>query len=315
MILTVTANTAIDHVISLNEDLGPDTVVADKSRLYAAGKGINVSRALESLGRASTSICIVGEETESVFEGLRRSKTTGYNFILASGSTRFNVTINNPYSGAAFHIRTEGYCASELNLAELKDRVAGAITSGDIVVIAGSLPKCAPEDTYADLIEDCHRVSARVVFDSSGLGYREGLVAKPEMVKPNLIEISELLGKQVLNDDQSITDAIEDPLFDDIELVVVSRGVDGVVVRSKGERFTLKAWLDLDLSGEVENPVGAGDALVGGIVDALAQGESHSNAIQRGVACGAANILSSIPGRFDPAAVERFRPLVRTKSL
>ena len=54
---------------------------------------------------------------------------------------------------------------------------------------------------------------------------------------------------------------------------------------------------------EVRNPIGAGDALVGGLALALERGEPFAAAVSAGMACGAASVETDVAGVVVPARV------------
>jgi fructose-1-phosphate kinase PfkB-like protein len=53
----------------------------------------------------------------------------------------------------------------------------------------------------------------------------------------------------------------------------------------------------------VRNPIGAGDALAGGLALALERGESFADAVAAGMACGAASVETDTAGVVVPARV------------
>jgi fructose-1-phosphate kinase PfkB-like protein len=62
-------------------------------------------------------------------------------------------------------------------------------------------------------------------------------------------------------------------------------------------------WVAARGVAEVRNPIGAGDALVGGLALALERGASFADAVAAGMACGAASVETDTAGVVVPARV------------
>ena len=127
-------------------------------------------------------------------------------------------------------------------------------------VLSGSIPAGAPDDIYADLIDLLRGPAGRVVLDTSGAPLREALASSPEVVKPNVEELGELVGRR-LETTADIRAAGESLLARGVGLVVVSMGGDGAMFLD-GEQ----ALLARPPKVAVRSTVGAGDAMVAAIV-------------------------------------------------
>lgn len=310
MIVTVTANTALDHIIGIEGSLSQEVIKASWSVLVPAGKGVNVSRAVESLGERSTAVCVIGSETRPLFEGLTRGPQTHYEFIEVPGATRSNITVRGIDSRASTHIRTEGYSTSAGIIDQLTRQVTAKIGVDSLVIISGSLPRGADEQTYATLIRECKSHGAKVLFDSSGPEFRQGLRSKPFAVKPNLSELSELAGYGVPNEDKRIATLACSDLFEGVDLIVITRGAKGAIVYSRLADRLLKAWIKRDLNPSIVNEVGAGDVFLGALAVALDHKLSLREAVAQSVAWSAASLLSITPGACTREHFDELAPLV-----
>ena len=70
------------------------------------------------------------------------------------------------------------------------------IKKSDIVTISGSVPKGLPCNIYQRLIQMIKNEHKKVILDSSGESLKEGLLAKPTMVKPNKNEMENFSSSQ-----------------------------------------------------------------------------------------------------------------------
>lgn len=128
--------------------------------------------------------------------------------------------------------------------------------------------------------------------------------AKPYLVKPNVREAEELL-KRELPTEEAIVEAALDLVEIGIEVVVISRGKDGIIAANKRE--ILKAVPPLL---KVSSAVGAGDCTVAGLALKLARGETLIEACRLGVAMGAATVLTPGTELCHRADVERLLPQI-----
>lgn len=304
-IITVTPNTAIDHVIRV-EHLQPGAVLqAGRSRQYPAGKGVNVARTVASLGLAATVTGVVGAASAWLFDTLQ-SDFIRTSFVQVPGETRTNISIAETAGTSVTHIRTPGYRVRDEDMEHLAGALRDIIETGDIVVLAGSLPDGAEVSLYAILADLCDQAGARVILDTSGPALAAGIAGRPYMIKPNLAELGDLVGRELREPDERVVQAVLEKLELAASLVVVSRGAEGILVKQPGHQGLRKATLRLSPGKNIANNVGCGDALVGGFAAGFAQKYSLDETIRLGVACGTANLFTEVPGQCDPETVRRY---------
>ncbi|MGR9114866.1 MAG: 1-phosphofructokinase family hexose kinase [Gammaproteobacteria bacterium] len=309
-IITVTANTAIDYSIQVADLVLGDNIKAQSCIEFASGKGINVAKAVESLDYPVYVLGLVGRQTMNPFNELK-SDLFHVDYTSVDGSTRTNITLYDSITDQETHIRTSGFSVTETDCQKLIDRIDAHAWKGDIVVLSGSLPEGARPDLYQKAIEVCHKKSAIPFLDSSGEGLKQGLKAKPYLVKPNQQELEALIGR-TLKDEQDIVSVARDIVAQGVRLVVVSRGEKGVI--AVFDRFAEALWAEAELEA-VKTKIGCGDVLVAGIAVSSAHGHEPLAAIKWGVACATANLLSIEPGRFDRVNAEEMNSRIVNRSL
>ncbi|MCB6759186.1 PfkB family carbohydrate kinase, partial [Phocaeicola vulgatus] len=82
---------------------------------------------------------------------------------------------------------------------------------------------------YRELIEIVKRQGKQVILDTSGEYLREGLKAKPTMIKPNQEELEDLLGVEIKNREDLIL-AGKKLVSQGIPYVVISLGAKGALM-------------------------------------------------------------------------------------
>jgi 1-phosphofructokinase len=304
-VVCVTLNTAIDHIIDVDTLDAGSTIRASHSQLVPAGKGVDVAVGVATFGGHAVATGFIGENSREVFASLRAERVE-LMFIEVPGSTRINVTVFERKVLRETHLQTVGYEISGADVEQFYIALERNVASGDVVVIGGSLPPGSPNGLMAELVTLCRTLGAYVILDSSGTALLDGLRAGPHMVKPNLLELAQIVGHAVDDSDSGIPRAVQECRFFGSARVVVSRGYRGIVVIEDGQAW--KAWLNNNNNGKTAG-VGSGDALVAAFAFSILKNHTLDHAMRLGVACGAANLLTKLPGRFRSTDVEELLPL------
>lgn len=302
-IITVTANTAIDLVITTQNLALGDTAMAKNSLEFAAGKGINVAKTLASLQHPAIALGFVGQQSLAAFTALN-SPFLQTDFTAVSGKTRTNITLHDQPSGQETHIRTTGYSVTDLNCQHLIAQLNAYVQTDDIVILSGSLPTGAPIDFYKTLITLCHTQGARTFLDSSGEALKTAIAAQPYLIKPNHHELAELIGYPLKND-VAIIQAAHQIIDQGVHCVVVSRGRQGAIAVTAHQALNATIMQDIH---PVINSIGCGDAMTGGLALATLQHQPLSATLTFAIACGTANLFTPEPGQFDQSCLNTLYP-------
>lgn len=301
-IFTITANTAIDHVIEV-EHLGQsDNLQARSSIEFAAGKGVNVAKTLESLNCPVTALGFVGQDSVNLFKHLD-SKHLKTSFIEVPGRTRTNLTLIDVENPKELHIRTPGYCVTSGHQEKLIQQIKSLICKDDIVILSGSLPPGASDDFYRQLIEICHLQSAITLLDSSGVALQQGITARPYLIKPNQHELAELANQPLMTETDYLSTA-KSVIDQGVQWVVVSRGSKGIIAINRTSATVIS--LHPSSPSAPLCSVGCGDTLLAGIAYALLNQHEPLETFCYGVACASANLTHLEPGRIDKLDVAHY---------
>jgi 1-phosphofructokinase len=294
-ILTLTANPAIDSVLEVNHLSLGETLLAQNSHRFAAGKGLNVAKAVASLNHPVQACGFVGNESAAFFQALN-SALIQTSFILVNGENRTNITLTDKASGQETHIRTAGFSVKKADCQNLRNALTTVIQKGDIVVFSGSLPQGAPADFYQTLISLCHEQDAIAFLDSSGAALAQGLKAKPDLIKPNKAEFEDLIGCCLTTEAAMVAAAQEVIAHSGVEWIVISLGEEGALMVS--DEFCFSAAVKLGTNANIISHVGCGDAMLAGLAVAKLNNDPLPKMLELAVACGTANLFSREPGCF-----------------
>ncbi|CAO3403730.1 1-phosphofructokinase [Azospirillum palustre] len=299
-VVTVTLNPAIDQTITV-EALKPGSVHRAKAvRHNAGGKGVNVASCLADWGTPVTATGLLGTGNAAPFEALFQAKGIADAFIRLPGETRVNIKIADLAANDTTDINLPGLSADAGAVDRVRETVLGLVEPGTPVLLAGSLPEGLPADAYAALTADLAAAGARVVLDSSGAPLAAALAstgALPHCIKPNRHELEDWAGRP-LPTDADLLDAARDLRRRGVSVVVVSLGADGALFVDGARALHGRLPPVQALS-----TVGAGDAMVAGLIAAFQQDGGLEDVARLSVAFAAAKLGCFGPNLPDPATV------------
>lgn len=302
MIITLTPNPSIDRTLEI-PSLTPGSVHrATAEHEEPSGKGVNVSRALTTNGIASLAILPAGGPAGARLESLLRSEGVDYRAIPISGTVRVNISLTEP-GGRATKVNATGPQLSAAELESLTGALLDHVGEGDWVVASGSLPRGVGSDYYAAAGRLVHDAGGHFALDASGEPFRAGLAAGPDVIKPNVEELEEAVGRPI--------DTVGDAIAAARELIqlgarsaLVSLGPDGALLIDAAQALHASAP-----ASKPRSTIGAGDALLAGFLAGGADGET---ALREAVAWGTAAV--GLEGSHVPAVTGEHRAIVHTTS-
>jgi len=309
MIITVTPNPALDRTLTVPAIVFDEMVRASSSRLDLDGKGVNVSKALHSLGSATLIMGFAGGPAGEQLERGLAAQGFATEFTHVAGETRTNTIIIDAATNRYVKANEPGPTLQPDELAALFAQVRERMRPADTWILSGSLPPGAPVDFYAQLVQLLQLHAARTLLDTSGEPLRRGCAAGPYLVKPNADEAYELTGQPIAGDQDALR-AARFFLGQGVELVALSLGADGLLLASRGAALRARPP-----QVQALNPVGAGDALLAGIAWALERGLSLLEVAGWGVASGTAAAMRAGTGAAPRTEVEALYAQVQTKDL
>ncbi len=287
MIVTVTLNPSLDERVCLPTLRLGQLNRASCFERYPGGKGINVSRVVHELRAQSLAVAIAGGDDGHILSRLLDSHHIPHRFVHVNGSTRNNYQLDCDAPKQITQINTPGPTVSMAALARIRRLLDGLKFKTSCVVLSGSLPPGAPATTYQRLIRRLARLKIPTVLDTSGEAMKQGLLAKPWLIKPNRQEAEELLGRRLAGRRQVIR-AAHQLAETHASIVVISLGGEGAVLASRDQLFVAQSP-----KVRVGSTVGAGDSLVAGFLLAWLKRRSLIEGLRLGIACGAATAMTS----------------------
>ncbi|MDR2442871.1 MAG: 1-phosphofructokinase [Deltaproteobacteria bacterium] len=300
MIVTVTMNPALDKTVDV------DTLVPKalnrllNVRVDPGGKGVNVSKIIKVLGGSSVATGFVGGETGRELKRLIDSRGLIGDFIEVDGTTRTNLKVVDKDSSLT-ELNEPGIKVTAEEISRLLKKIKDLAGSNGLVVLSGSLPREAPEDTYKVLAQQLALAGAKVIIDADGPSFRAGLMAPPYLVKPNRFEILQYFGLSPTTSDQELWPLAQKLLDLGLSFVIVSLGSDGAMFVTKEKRALVRT-----VPVSVRSTVGAGDSLVGAAALAIESGLNFEQTVRL---CMAASVGAVTTEGTNPPTLDLIREL------
>ena len=317
-VVTVTLNPAVDRVLEAPGFGIGKHVKARRIALYPAGKGINVSRVLATLGTRSVATGLVGRNELAMFE--EHLERTGEGrvvcqLLIVRARTRDNTTIVDPVEDTETHVRDEGFQVQPEDVARIGSKLAMLARPGVMMAFCGSLPPGLEPGDFAAIVRRCRDLGARVVVDTS----REALEAlrgeRLWMAKLNAAELETLAQRPTGTLEETIgaARALCTRTGGVVDHVVATRGADGAVL--VGEGHAMRGWVSVH-PGRIVSTVGCGDSLLAGMLSVLARSpDAWEAALREGLAAATANACTREAGFFDPSDLYEFRDVASIEAI
>jgi 6-phosphofructokinase 2 len=286
-VVTLTPNPAIDISTSVAKLEPSRKLRCEPVRRDPGGGGINVARVIDRLGGDVTAVYPVGGATGRLLRRLVDREGLRSVTVDVREETREDFTVREDFSGTQYRFVMPG---PRLDDGEWQGCLyaLGAVAAGSAFIVAsGSLPLGVPEDFYARAARRASGLGARFVLDASGVPLSAALGESVYLVKPNLGELSRLVGAELV-DDAACVDAARS--------LVAARRTEIVVV-TLGHRGALLVTADRALRApsvpvKLMSAVGAGDSFLGGLVWSLSRGDDIGDALKYAIAAGSAAVLA-----------------------
>ena len=284
VIYTVTFNPSLDYIVSV-KDFRPGMTNRTSSELVlAGGKGINVSIVLGNLGIKSTALGFIAGFTGD--EIVRRLHNGGINseFIkINDGISRINIKLK---SIDGTEINGQGPHIDSSHIEQLMNRLR-RLESGDVLVLAGSIPAGISDNIYKDIMDMLKDKGVQIVVDATSRLLTNVLEYNPFFIKPNQHELGDIFNVTLNTQEEVIPYALELKKMGAVNVCVSMGGKGAILVADDGNVYKAKA-----LDGILKNSVGAGDSLVAGFLSGWIEKKDYEYAFRKGVATGSASAFS-----------------------
>ncbi len=286
-ILTFTLNPTIDKSAKV-DNVRPETkLYCDTVRSEPGGGGINVSRAVKKLGGSSMLVYTSGGFTGRKLDKLLAKEDLNLKPIEIEASIRENLIIFERASQQQYRFGMPGPMISDSEYKKIFDTFREIDDFPEYFVISGSIPAGTDDKIYAELAGLAKKRGAKVIVDVSGSPLKEVMKEGVFLIKPNIGEFQQLVGKELQDEDEIKKYAHKFVSDSCCKVIVISIGAGGALLVYQDKAKFLRPP-----TVPIKSKVGAGDSMVAGMVLSLSQGNSIENAFTYGIAAGSAAVMT-----------------------
>lgn len=316
MILTITLNPSMDYNYLISS-LSLDQVNrVENPHTSIGGKGINAGRVVaKSGGEVILTGILGGSVGKLILDTLIAENCYHLEFLMIEGNSRNAITIMHD-KNTHTELVEKGLYLSPENEQLFFQRIASILKKYtiDVICISGSV-NSDNQSFHAELLTFIRSIVGAefpILMDISGKQLENVLLqssVRPSFIKPNTYELEELIGQKIDSTEELIA-FLEQPLFDNIETIMISQGGDGALIKHGNSVY------DVHIPKiKVVNTTGCGDSTVGGMAFAISQGFPIDEAIKYAMACGMSNSLFETNGMIDNSQVADFMKQVEIREV
>ena len=303
-VLIAGPNLTIDRTLTI-EELRPGEVLRfDGVAVTPGGKGVNVARVARALRVPARLVGFTPGRTGAAAAELIADEGLRIEPVPTGGELRSTAVILER-GGRVTVMNEPGPPIGPDDWARYEAAVAARFEGHGVLVCSGSVPPGTPPDGYARLTELAAGAGAPTIVDVSGAALGAALLSGPDVVCPNLAEAEGVLhgraDETVEAGDPTMVraraaQAAAELVRRGARAAVVTAGAAGAAVADA----TAVSWHRAH-AVTVRNPIGAGDALVGGLAAALERGDALDLAVRAGMATAAATVETDTAGEISAA--------------
>lgn len=303
MIHAILLNPTVDVIYNIdNFHIGGTFKVENMMRL-PVGKAISFAMGARELDDALglNVLALIGQEDIPSYSRFLKQKNINHKFIKIEGNTRSNKTILDTQNNTTTHIREQGFTVGSECEDKIKTLIEHQVKNEDICVFGGSIPPGLGDNIYYKLIKTAREQNATCALDTSGAPLIHGIECEPNIIKPNLVELSQILKDNSLKhltfsnfieDAQKLVKRAKNLLNKGLKVILISLGEKGAILLNRDSAY----FGHVQLEREIIDTVGAGDSFLAGFIVPYSQGMTLKNCFKRAIATGAASCLKMGPG-------------------
>ena len=240
MILTVCMSPCTDVTIELDAlNVGKTNVVKNKTVTFG-GKALNVAIGVARLGLDVFTTGLLYEENAQLFENALQNEGVAFRFTKNKGRARENYKFIDNRSMLT-EVNDVGAKVEERKLDEVLSSVHELSSKCDAVVFSGGLPKGVDPGFYGRL---CTVVDPKClkIIDASGERLRSALRLGADLIKPNLEELENTIGRQIQSKEDMLA-ACYELISCGAKRVLLSLGEEGAVLTDGMRNYHCKSTL------------------------------------------------------------------------
>lgn len=278
--------------------------------ISAGGKACTTAHVLKALGENPVVTGFVGGDTGGLVESYLQQRGITCDFVRSERPTRICSTILDEAKNVVTELVEEAPLPTAKDWRHFDARLSESLVRCGMVTINGALPPRAPDYIYANIAQKAVTLGVPLLIDSQKTPLLNTLPYQPLLIKLNRRELAETCGGDLAHDDSAMLHAARDLVARGAQWALVTHGAQAAWLIGAKE-----SWCFQPPKIKALNPVGAGDSTTAGVAYALRQERPMIDAVRFGLACGAADALTLIPGEVRPEDAKRLEQQVEKEKV
>lgn len=266
------------------------------------GKATNAARVLNTLGAGPLLFGFAGGGTGETIKHLLDEEGIAHAFVETDVPTRTAQTLLADDAHDFTEIIEDCPPLSSKDWKNLVTHFCALKEASSTIIVPGTLPKHVPQDIYCELLRGTENKT--VIIDTPGAPLLAALEHRPALVKINSAELTKTTGIK------NIEEAAKDLIAQGAGAVGITQGPDTALLVTPNEtvQFSIP-------NVEVKSTLGCGDSVNAGIAFSLSKGNPLTEAFVFGLACGAANAQTAMPGVVNPEQIAKLAKEIKSTNL
>ena len=297
MFLTICLNPTLQKTLCFSSVVSGAVNRTAVHRLDASGKGVNVTRVLNQLGKKVIHLTQLGGTMRPLFLSLCEQDKLSVEWVESKSEIRFCYTVINESDNRVTELVEESEAVTAGTEERLLDKydslLANPLFLREIssVIISGTKAAGFSDAVIPNMVRKAKEKGLRVILDIKGNDLIESLQYEPDIIKPNLEEFKATYDKKPGKD----------------MLIELAQKYKCCIILTNGRRKTLAVeksdYFELAVPiVKAQNTTGCGDAFTAGLAAALEDSWSakqplnFKSAINEAMRIGALSAVNGKPG-------------------
>lgn len=287
MFLTLTANSALDRILFIEEFVSGKTMRTGDYLDAIGGKGLDVSVVQQNFHIDTFALAFIAGYNGKQLAQMVDQAGIPSELVWVEGETRISHIIVETHQRIHSHIVTSGYSVNDEDCGRFITAYQGLLPKAEWVIGAGTLPNGAPRDLYAEITRLAHEAGKPVLIDCFGPPANSAIRSRPTIMKMNRHELAVTFSLPSSTIDEIRQSAGTLRAKYDLNTLVVTLGEDGVLAVTKEGSWRAFGPRQVEVNG-----TGAGEAVSAVLPWRLSLGDPLPEALRWASAAGAATVLS-----------------------
>lgn len=254
-VVSVTMNPVLDLGGDVDQIIPNEKNYIKNETRFPGGNAINASRMISRLGVPTIATGFLGGGIGSEIRALLEKENIPTHFISIAGHSRIGITVSNLDSHLQTRLSFPGPWIKKEEFESLTNYLS-SLPEGSLVVMGGSFPQGIDLVQVKEMLTLLRDKGIYHIIDVPGKALAQLIDSQPVLIKPNLVEFQDLVGKELTSKEEVIKAAV--PFLQKVKLICISSVEGGALLLSKEG-----GWFGKIPPVEVRTTVGAGDSMVG----------------------------------------------------